>query len=119
VRAVCGDGHRDGSETCDDGGAPGGCDDTCAVTALAEQAQNDTQTTAQALPGISRVSGTISDTGDLDWYRLAAPVDAARDVWVELSGAPEGRCNWTFDHVALDVLDASGAVLPGRPTDRV
>ncbi|MBP8809732.1 MAG: VWD domain-containing protein [Kofleriaceae bacterium] len=111
VRAVCGDGHRDGSETCDDGGAPGGCDDTCAVTAIAEQAQNDTQTTAQALPGITRVSGTISDTGDLDWYRLAAPVDAARDVWVELSGAPEGRCNWTFDHVALDVLDASGAVL--------
>ena len=30
---------------------------------------------------------------------------------ITLSGAPEGRCNWTFDHVALDVLDASGAVL--------
>lgn len=111
VRAVCGDGRRDGSETCDDGGAPGGCDATCTLPAIAEQPHNDTQTTAQPLPGITRVSGTISATGDLDWYRLDAPADAARAVWVELSGAPGGICNWTFGHVAFDVLDASGAVV--------
>lgn len=90
VVSTCGDGTTTSPfEGCDDGNliAGDGCSPTCTIESLPETEPNDTCATASgpfavpATPSGVLVGGSISPSGNLDWYSFTLPSRA--DVRIE------------------------------------
>lgn len=105
---VCGDGHQDPTERCDDGNAMGddGCSSACQVEST-EAEPNDSYTHADALT--SPWFGEIAPAGDED-YVLITLDDGPSTLTVD-TVAMTGDCADGALATAFELADMSGTVL--------
>ncbi len=107
---VCGNGHVEDGEACDDGNTTSddGCSQACTVEAFVESEPNDDRDHGANVGTFRHIVGDIT-AGDVDYYQvqvaeggsLSAVVDAGFDGYLELYG-PDG------DLLAEDDDDGAG-----------
>lgn len=105
----CGNGRIDGAEGCDDGNTAGGdgCSATCGFEGRleAEGAGNNAPTGQGVLvsTGSEELQGSLSGTGDEDWYALTVPSGDHLDAFVTIQSLSE--CPDTGASVRVALFD--------------
>lgn len=106
---ICGDGHRDPAEDCDDENLePGdGCDAEC-VLEVTEREPNQTPATANAFeePSYAR----IEPEGDLDVFGFEVP-EGHNSVFISTSNFGDGACAKNQLDSFVELLSSDGAVV--------
>ena len=107
---ACGDGYLDGSagESCDDGNtaAGDGCDATCLQEVFAEVEPNNGTITARNLVGYRKVTGTLSTTGDFDYFKLTLTQRSHLEFDLDAAAFSSGSNSF-----GLQVLSSTASVI--------
>jgi cysteine-rich repeat protein len=106
---VCGDGHRDGSEGCDDGNSRSldGCSAACALESD-ETEPNGSVGQADAYTGYPFFAA-ISTPDDVDVFSIALPAGHTR-LLAETFDLGDGACAKYLLDSRLEILDGAGVV---------
>jgi cysteine-rich repeat protein len=106
---VCGDGHRDGSEACDDGNSQSldGCSSAC-VLESEETEPNGSPGQANAFSGYPFFA-SISTSDDVDVFSIAVPAGHTR-LLAETFDLGDGACAKYLLDSRLEILDGGAVV---------
>jgi cysteine-rich repeat protein len=111
VDVICGDGHVDWPETCDDGNRTpdDGCSELCQLPSVREVEPNDdVPSVTQTFGRSALVTGSIDPATDQDLYALQNPNPASLAVALETRGEAPGVCGI---RTSLELLDAEGKLI--------